>query len=88
MLRDIHLCNMYAMRRTTLFLDDKVLRRAQRAARAKGVSFATVVREALALYLARPEAPGDVPAIAGRFTSGHEDTADRADELLWSDPHA
>jgi hypothetical protein len=79
--------NMYAMRRTTLFIDDKVLRRAQRAARARGVSFATVVREALALYLSRPDAPGNVPAIAGRFTSGHDDTADRADELLWNDPH-
>ena len=76
------------MKRTTIFIDEKLLDSARRRARRDGVSFATLVREALGEYLARPRGSGALPAIAGRFTSGTADTADRVDELLWSDPHA
>jgi hypothetical protein len=75
------------MRRTTIFLDDKLLREAQRHARRTGASFATVVREALARYLAGTSS-SSVPSIAGSFASGKRDTASRVDELLWSKPHA
>jgi hypothetical protein len=78
------------MRRTSLFLDDQLIKRMQKLARSRGVSFATVVREALAEYLARPagSVPGTgLPSIAGRFASGARDTADRVDELLWRNPH-
>lgn len=74
------------MRRTTIFLDDKLLREAQRHARRTGASFATVVREALTRYLAGPTA-ASLPSIAGSFASGKRDTASRLDELLWRDPH-
>ena len=80
--------NIYVMKRTTIFLDDGLLARARRLARRQGVSFATVVREALAAYLASPGADTSLPSIAGRFASGTDDTAERADELLWRDPHA
>jgi hypothetical protein len=78
---------MYAMKRTSLFLDEKLLERARRAARRQGVSLATVVREALAAYLVEPRGIGGVPPIAGRFASGASDTSERVDELLWRDPH-
>lgn len=78
---------MYAMKRTSLFLDEKLLQRARRAAQRQGVSLATVVREALAAYLAEPRAAGGVPPITGRFASGTSDTSERVDELLWRDPH-
>jgi hypothetical protein len=78
---------MYVMKRTTVFLDDSLLLRAQRRARRQGVSFATLVREALSQYLAQPGQGGTVPSIAGRFASGTSDTAERADDLLWTDPH-
>jgi metal-responsive CopG/Arc/MetJ family transcriptional regulator len=78
--------NIYVMKRTTVFLDDKLLREAQRYARRTGTSFATVVREALARYLAQPNA-GSLPSIAGRFSSGTKDTASRTDEILWRNPH-
>lgn len=81
------MCNIYAMRRTTIFVDEKVLRQAQRVARRQGMSFATLVREALARYLAHPETGAALPAIAGRFSSARHDTAERVDELLWRDPH-
>lgn len=77
------------MKRTSLFLDPSVVSQLQRLARRRGVSFATVVREALAVYAAEPTTGvPDVPSIAGRFASGHGDTSSRVDELLWRDPHA
>ena len=80
---------MYVMKkRTTVFLEDGILANAQRHARRQGVSFATIVREALAEYLAKSSAEPTVPSIAGRFSSGSADTAERVDELLWRDPHA
>ncbi|HXT16394.1 MAG TPA: CopG family transcriptional regulator [Gemmatimonadaceae bacterium] len=76
------------MKRTSLFIDDQLIKRLQKLARTRGVSFATVVREALAQYLTAPGANTGVPSIAGRFRSGHADTSERVDELLWTDPHA
>jgi hypothetical protein len=79
---------MYDMRRTTLFLDDKLQRQLRDAARKRGTSVAQLVREALTLYLAGGvSSPAALPTIAGRFASGAVDTADRVDELLWQDPH-
>jgi predicted DNA-binding protein len=70
-----------------LFLDDQTIKRMQKLARARGVSFATVVREALARYVADVEPASGLPSIAGRFASGSTDTSTRVDELLWRDPH-
>ena len=75
------------MKRTTMFLDEALVKRLQRVAQKQGVSTATVVREALAQYLASPRSAGELPSIAGRFASGHADTSARVDELLWRDPH-
>ena len=75
------------MKRTTIFLDDVLLRQAQRLARRQGVSFATVVREALARYVLSPEPGPKLPSFASRFASGTTDTSSRVDELLWRDPH-
>lgn len=77
------------MRRTTIFLPDVELRRTQRLARQRGMSFAELVRRALSRYLEMEEEAGNnpLPSIAGRFQSGTADTSERADELLWSEPH-
>lgn len=75
------------MRRTSLFLDEQLTKRLQKLARTRGVSFATVVREALAQYLVGPGLDDALPSIAGRFSSGVSDTSERVDELLWRDPH-
>ncbi len=77
---------IYAMKRTTIFVDPRLERELKRVAAQRNVTFATVVREAMAAYLATPAA-GVVPSIAGRFTSGKSDTSARVDELLWDDPH-
>jgi hypothetical protein len=79
--------HIYAMRRTTVFLDDQTLHRAQAYADRQGVSFASVVREAVAAYIADPQRPSTVPSIAGRFASDRTDVASNVDHYLWTNPH-
>jgi len=78
----------YAMKRTTIFLPDQMLRRLQGLAQRKQVSTATLVREAVIRYLDAPSSTAGLPSIAGKFASGRGDTSERADALLWRDPHA
>jgi Arc/MetJ family transcription regulator len=71
------------MRRTTIFLDEQLLKRALRAARAEGRSFAALVREALAQYLGNRGANRcRLPSVTGAYASGVADTAERHEELL------
>lgn len=80
-----------AMKRTTIFLPEQILRQLQRVAHRKQVSTATLVREAVTRYLDAPDTPdvtARLPSIAGKFASGTCDTSRRTDELLWHDPHA
>lgn len=74
------------MKRTTVFIDPKLERELKRLAARRNVTFATVVREAMAAYIATPAA-GVVPSISGRFSSGKHDTSAKVDDLLWDDPH-
>jgi metal-responsive CopG/Arc/MetJ family transcriptional regulator len=78
---------MYAMKRTSLFLDAKLLRDLKRAADRRRVSVASIVREAVARYLAEPSTSEALPSIAGKFASGKRNTAARVDDLLWQNPH-
>ena len=82
------MAHIYDMKRTTVFLDEQTLLRLRRAAQRKGVSSATLVREAVSRYLDAPPAKRGLPSVAGQFASTHRDTAERTDELLWRDPHA
>lgn len=75
------------MKRTSLFLDDNLLKKLKRVAARDGVSIASLVREAVSRYLAEPQGRGSVPSIAGRFASGFRDTGGNPDEFLWRDPH-
>jgi hypothetical protein len=75
------------MKRTSIFLDEQTLAQLQRAALRSGVSAASLVREAVALYLATPAAPQSMPSVAGQFSSEMSDTSARVDDLLWRDPH-
>ena len=80
--------HIYDMKRTTVFLDEQILARLHRAAQRKGVSAATLVREAVSQYLDAPQATTRLPSVTGQFASGHRDTAERADDLLWRNPHS
>jgi hypothetical protein len=74
------------MKRTSLFLDAKLLDNLRRAADRRGVSVASLVREAVAAYLA-PSPAGALPSFAAKFDSGTSDTSARVDDLLWKKPH-
>jgi metal-responsive CopG/Arc/MetJ family transcriptional regulator len=80
--------NMYSMKRTTVFLDEETLLRLQKTAQRTGVSSASLVREAIAMYLDTPKTGAAMPSIAGKFSSGTSDTSEHVDDLLWSKPHA
>lgn len=83
----MHIQHIYGMKRTTVFFDDQMMLQLQRAAQRTGVSTASLVREAVAMYLAAPGATSPLPSIAGQFASGRSDTSEQVDTLLWKDPH-
>ncbi len=74
------------MKRTSLFIDEALERDLQAIARQDKRPVASVVREALAIYVANRE-PADTPALSfiGAGASGHSDTAERHEDLLWRD---
>jgi hypothetical protein len=71
------------MKRTTIFVPEDLERDLQLYARRDGRPAASLVREALAGYIARRRQEQPLPAFAGQFASGRADTADRHDELLF-----
>jgi hypothetical protein len=85
--RAAYMQHIYGMKRTTVFFDDQMMLQLQRAAQRSGVSTASLVREAVARYLAAPGATSPLPSIAGQFASGASDTSEQVDSLLWKDPH-
>lgn len=76
------------MKRTTVFLEDSIVGRANRYAEKHGMSFASVVREALAQFLTSSGSPKrKLPSIAGRYNSRMLDGAENIEDMLWEDPH-
>jgi hypothetical protein len=79
--------HIYGVKRTSFFLDESVLQALEAEAGRRGVSVASLVREALAAYVTNPGGRMPLPSITGQFASGHADTSARVDELLWQHPH-
>ena len=76
------------MKRTTVFLDEALLRMAMQKAQSEGRSFAALVRDALAAYVTPlPEGHRPLPSFTGIADSGETDISERVDEFLWTDPH-
>lgn len=77
------------MKRTTVFVPEALERDLQLYASREGKPTAAVVREALAEYMARRQPAAGLPSFAGAFASGHADTAERHEELLFKSlsPH-
>jgi hypothetical protein len=65
------------MEKTTVYLPDDLRIQLKRAAKLRGVSEATVIRDAIRLAVL-----DDRPAPKGALFEGKEQIADRADELL------
>jgi len=75
------------MKRTTIFVPEPLERDLQLYARREQKPVASVVREALAEYLASRRPASVLPSFTGIAQSGRSDIAARHEELLWSDPH-
>jgi predicted transcriptional regulator len=74
------------MKRTTIFLDEAVERDLQALARQQARPVASLVREAVASYIAtrQPEAAAR-PGFIASGSSGRTDVAERHEELLWQE---
>jgi hypothetical protein len=71
------------MKRTTIFVPEELERDLQLYARRDGRPAASLVREALAEYIAHRRDALPLPAFAGQFASNHTDTAETHDALLF-----
>ena len=71
------------MKRTTIFVPEALERDLQLYARRAGKPTAAVVREALTAYIAQHRPAVALPSFTGAFDSGHTDTAERHDEILF-----
>jgi predicted DNA-binding protein len=71
------------MKRTTIFVPEDLERDLQLYANRDGRPAASLVREALAEYIAHRRDAHVLPSFAGQFASGHSDTAERHDALLF-----
>src|SRR4029453_15177280 len=75
------------MKRRTIFVSESLERDLQLYARREQKAVASVVREALAEYLAARRPTAALPSFTGIGRSGRRDIASRHEELLWRDPH-
>jgi hypothetical protein len=66
--------------KTTVYLDEPVLRAVKRVARERGTSEALVIREALATYVRKE--PQRLPRFVGMVKDGPPDLAEKVDEYL------
>jgi len=71
------------MKRTTIFLPEQIEKDLHHYARLDSRPTASLVREALEEYVAK-RSTGALPSFAGQFASGHADTAEWHEELLFA----
>ena len=75
------------MKRTTIFLPEALERDLQAYARRERKPVAWVVREAVAQYVVERRPAARVPSFAAIGASDRTDTAERHEQLLWTEPH-
>jgi len=83
--------NIQHMKRTTIFIEESVEKDLQALARRERRTTSALIREALARYVGdEKRRTGGSLRIIGMGRSGHRDTAEKHEELLWSglEPHA
>jgi hypothetical protein len=77
------------MKRTTVFMPEELERDLYAYAKRSGKPAAAIVREAIAAYIVGGANAAALPSFVGAFDSGHTDTAERHNELLFArlSPH-
>ncbi len=81
---------IYFMKRTTIFIEEAVEQDLRLLAKRRATPVAVLVREALDTYLTEHRrTERDLPAFVGVDRSGHTDTAERHEDILFQDlePH-
>ena len=73
-----------AMKRTTIFAEDTMLKELKLVSDLEKKSLAQVMREAFDAHLVRKLAPKSRFAFAGKFDSRRKDIAEKHEELLWA----
>ena len=74
------------MKRTTIFVDEAIEHDLKAIAARRSRPVASLVREALAEYVMSEKSAGQTRlSFVGAGASGHVDTADRHEEILWQD---
>jgi hypothetical protein len=76
------------MKRTTIFADESLLKALLDIAHHERSSLASIIRRALEEFVGRRQGTDTLPSCAGIGRSGRKDIAERAEELLWTAPHA
>ena len=78
------------MKRTTIFIDEAVEQDLRLLARSRSKPMAALVREALATYVQQHRrTSSELPAFVAADGSGHRDTAEHHEDILYDDlqPH-
>jgi predicted transcriptional regulator len=74
------------MKRTTIFIDEALERDLRALAEREKRPVSGLVREALGAYVAQRKKASPGPSFVALGRSGHRDTAEKHEELLWQDP--
>jgi metal-responsive CopG/Arc/MetJ family transcriptional regulator len=72
----------WAMKRTTVFADEDIIRKLREIAKRENSSVAEVTRKALVEYVSRRRAKRSRLSLVGVGRSGRKDVAERSEELL------
>jgi metal-responsive CopG/Arc/MetJ family transcriptional regulator len=70
------------MRRTTIFVDEDVLRKLREIARRENTTLSEAIRAALARYVSRRQPKRSRLSLVGVGRSGRTDVAEHAEEFL------
>ena len=76
---------IHHMKRTTIFIDEALENDLRALAEREKRSVSGLVREALASYVAKRKRTAPGPKFIALGRSGHRDTAEKHEELLWRD---
>ncbi|HXG55656.1 MAG TPA: hypothetical protein VNJ03_09790 [Vicinamibacterales bacterium] len=75
------------MKRTTIFMPEALERDVRGEAARTGQPVASLVREALAEYIAARRTTASQPSFVGCGAGSRTDVAETHEQLLWTDPH-
>ena len=73
----------YAMKRTTIFADDDVLRELKEISAEENISVAEAMRKAMRIYVQQKRRRKTNLSFVGISSSGRKDISERHEELLW-----